>query len=139
MPKMPDLSEMDPETWLSEMQRVHGQLVEEFAEIWRSCEGPGAALAKARERLEAYALPEGGKISGPLLSVRKEDGRLVFAHESGSRELAIGRDEDAGWQVVDSDEQRTPRELAERVLALVPWWGGGAFAAKVGRPEDFIE
>ena len=143
MPKIPDLKSMSPDRWLSELQTLREEMLEEFTETLAQT----AEVAEAAERLDAlfeeYALTGDSGEEIPLLSVRAEKGDLVFTHSSEpERELRARPADDEDWQIDPaseggSAEQAAPEELASRALQLIPWWSEGAFASSVGNPEDF--
>ncbi|MFB6351245.1 MAG: hypothetical protein ABEN55_08590 [Bradymonadaceae bacterium] len=145
MPDIPDLNELSPDRWLSKMQEVREELLAEFVRVLGDCHEPEAAVDAFTEVFDSYALPDDGETSEPLLSVRAEEEVLVFERESTGDERGLQRT-DGCWESVDGEtaieaetDEEAHRELATEVLELLPWWSQGAFAQKVGRPEEFVD
>jgi len=148
MADIPDLGELAPDEWLSRMQEVREQLLEELVEVWETCEEVEPAAEQLEEIFEEYALPGDAGSSGPVLSVETDDEVVVFSHSSDADEVRVAFEQRGGWRVAESKDASTSgddvgardhRELSVEVLQLVPWWREGAFAAKVGNPQDFID
>lgn len=146
MADIPDLGELAPDEWLSRMQEVREQLLEELVEVWETCDEVEPAVEQLEEIFEEYALPREAGSSGPVLSVEAGEGTVVFSHSSDTDEVRVALDEQGPWVVTEPGDEPTSgdegegdyRELSVEVLQLVPWWREGAFAAKVGNPQDFI-
>ena len=136
MPKIPDLQNMSPDRWLSEMQKVREELLDAFVAIFDEKSDAQAAAEAFSELFDDYALPAEAEESTRLLVVRTEEDDLLFEHETGDAQLRLTADPDAGWRRVDG-ESEAYRVLAVRALQLIPWWTEGAFADRVGRPDDF--
>ena len=45
MPNIPDIGEMAPDQWLSEMQEVREQLLDEFVRVWETCDEAEVAVS----------------------------------------------------------------------------------------------
>ena len=147
MADIPDLGELAPDEWLSRMQEIREQLLEELVEVWEACDEVEPAAGQFEQIFEEYALPGDAGSSGPVLSVETDEEVVVFSHSSDSDEVRVALDQQAGWRVTEPGDEPTSldevgrdyRELSGEVLQLVPWWREGAFAAKVGNPQDFID
>lgn len=146
MADIPDLGELAPDEWLSRMQEVREKLLEELVEVWETFDEIEPAVEQLREVFEEYALPGEAGSSGPVLSVEAGEEAVVFSHPSDTDEVRVAFGQQGGWTVTGpgdepaSDEgERDHREVSVEVLQLVPWWREGAFAAKVGNPQDFID
>jgi hypothetical protein len=147
MADIPDLGELAPDEWLSQMQEVREQLLGELVEVWETCSEADPAADRLDELFEEYALPGDAGSSGPVLSVRVDGGTVVFSHSSDPDELRVTPGEHGEWKTIEPGEEPADgddrkgdyRELSGEVLQLVPWWREGAFAAKVGNPQDFID
>lgn len=147
MPDIPDISSMSPDRWLSKMQQVREELLEEFDRAMSEAADASEAVSLFEEIFEEYSVnSETGK-SKRLLEVRAEQERVIFGHESGEATFEIEY-EDGGWRASDSEEEDESeseepsarrRALAVRALQLIPWWTEGAFTRRVGRPRDFVD
>lgn len=146
MPDIPDISSMSPDRWLSKMQTVREDLLEEFEQIFGEAEVPSAACDAFEELFAEYTVQAETGESARLLDVDVSNEKLVFEHESGEQTVDVVYSEDDFWRAEGHDREKAPddvaahhRELGIEVLELIPWWAEGAFSRRAGRPSDFVD
>jgi len=136
MPNLPDIGNMAPDEFLSRLEDMRDELVDEMAEVLAEVTAPDDAVEAFEALFEEYALGDAEADPEPLVEVHRDEDRLVFGREGVEREVIVVRDGDR-WREAGDGPPRDPKRLAFEILRLVPWWQEGAFAGKVGRPEDY--
>lgn len=146
MPDIPDISSMSPDRWLSKMQTVREELLEEFERIFGEREAPEGASEEFEELFSEYSVQAETGESRRLLDVGVEEDRLVFEHESGDETVEVVCEDGEFWRDAAAESQGRPEELAPhhrevaiQVLELIPWWAEGAFTRRAGSPGDFVD
>jgi len=146
MPDIPDISSMSPDRWLSKMEMVREDILEEFERIFREVETSGAAVEEFEELFGEYTVQSETGESRRLLGVEAADECVVFEHESGEETVEVRPSDEGYWRAEDAEDEEAPddadahhRELAIEALELIPWWAEGAFSRRTGRPGDFVD
>jgi len=146
MPDIPDISSMSPDRWLSKMQTVREELLDEFERIFAVCEAPEEASEEFGELFTEYSVQAETGESRRLLEVGVEEEQLVFAHESEDATVEVVCADGDVWRDATEDGADRPddvaghhRELGIRILELIPWWAEGAFTRRTGSPRDFMD
>lgn len=139
-PELPDIEALEPEQWLSEIDRLHDELLEAVVAVLDE----GSELEPTRrvlvELFETYHPNRGEESGDRLVEVVRTSGRLRFGRPDTSKPPVEIEPGDGGeWRASeDSKELDDDHEaIAAAILQLVPWWSERAFVDRVGDPDEF--
>lgn len=140
MADVPDIGNMSPDTFLSQLQKMRTDLVDAMEGVLRRGDAPEATAADLRDLFDEFALGDDQAEPTPLVDVESaEDGELLFSRQEAETPIRLERRE-GRWRLTGDHsaaaEDLSAEELALEILKLVPWWSEGAFVERVGHPEQ---